>query len=132
MHTRGLLCSCFVFCKNAVTSAARREALYYKACNGRGSATRNLPSNPEIENCGEPDNSASRDKGGRVEDGHRSGRPRATGEQEDRLIVAASVDEPFMSALVVKAEAQPLEGWTKRLRGRTKAPPHRVPAATET
>lgn len=47
---------------------------------------------------------AFRDEDGRVEDAHRSGRPRATGEEEDMLIVASSVEEPFMSAPELRAE----------------------------
>ncbi|KAG0438098.1 hypothetical protein HPB47_017148 [Ixodes persulcatus] len=47
---------------------------------------------------------AFRDDGGRLVDAPRSGRPRATDEEEDRLIVDAAVTDPFMTAKEIQQE----------------------------
>lgn len=47
---------------------------------------------------------AFRDDRGRIADAHRSGRPRISGEEEDKLIIAAVVADPFLSAKEIKNE----------------------------
>lgn len=46
---------------------------------------------------------AFRDDGGRIADAPRSGRPRVS-EEEDKLIIAAAVADPFLSAKEIKKE----------------------------
>lgn len=49
---------------------------------------------------------AYRDEDGRIEDAHRSGRPRSSSEEVDQLIVAAAVVDPFQNAREIKHALQ--------------------------
>ncbi|KAG0428566.1 hypothetical protein HPB47_024460 [Ixodes persulcatus] len=44
---------------------------------------------------------------GRISDAHRSGRPRRTGEEENWVIEATAVADPFMSAQEIREELDP-------------------------
>ncbi|KAG0414676.1 hypothetical protein HPB47_008168 [Ixodes persulcatus] len=49
---------------------------------------------------------AFRDEEGRISDADRSGRPKKTDEEEERLIIAAAVADPFLSAREIRDELQ--------------------------
>lgn len=60
---------------------------------------------------------AYRDEGGRLEDSERSGRPRATDEESDRLIIAMAATDPFISAKEIRETLNlDISCWTIRRR----------------